>query len=1157
MAGEGVLSLHRTARAALAAGALLGMFWPRFAIASDDPADRLLRRAERLTVSVADDLLGQLSADGKTLYFVSNRNTTNQIFAQNIEDGRAKQLFDDDADVTWPRISPDGRLLLYISYRDQASGRLCVRALPEGGGRRCLDDAVVGLQAEWTDNHNIALVGRTSIEGELSVLDVRVGASLHSSPIFVRSLTSPTVSPDGRWLVYVPVARTTPSVGPAFAAHAAPALSVARLSSSDPPMAITVDLPGQTGQPVFARDGRSLYFVQFFVDSNHDGVVDASDHGVVFRVPISFPSDRPVLGAPEQLTETSANCEYPAPFKDRLIITCSEDESLDIYSLPLDGEVPAEWTAEALGAVEAEASSRAEEQLLVSRRLSRETTVLGRQRAMLSLALVHLEAEEFRAAEFYAHRLDASGDDAIRGVAKPLETLVVQRRASRRRDQGRMMEGFSAEAKKRLAALHAESAGSAMATMLTHLVKSEIADSIGDKTLARSELEAVVVDDTTPSPLIHAYYLTADALYRELDDREALFHACRALSSNRGLSPEDQLRYARAALRALVRGLSSVEARARLARPLVAPMAEEGELSFALEVTDLVVTIQDAHPPPSVVRGLTDLYARESRPGRRRALMGDAMRRAAAMGAEEVLEALATRDIQEVRRGTRERSSAERLYRRLLTGRAYLRASERRYDEASADFEAVARETGSLEAVVGAIDMHLKRGEMADAIARLYERPGAEPKVAHFAKAYLLARELPKLEGEAHAKAAAAAIQALQSSWSALKNQRIAQALFGALLHEEYLLTNDLGTAERANVHYLIALELMGQNPRFRAMILGELGILHADVGNFRIAVGYLLDRDKLPYSDNSEGLDAMLSEAQSLLHVGREGDAAALADRALGVIDRNPALARYRVLALDWAAVCHLAAGHFARALALYGEEIPLLAALPTPSADAMSMAERNRLVVRVARAAAAIGAGQPSVALADLDYVDTHLDTVGPALQWPHATREHVAETYRLIAAGLRANAYQALGLGDDEARAIETRLSILQKQREATHRSETAEAELLAWDDLALNASRRHDPALASKALTQALAIVDELRVHDLGMTGRPGLDTLRLAADLSTSMGATLEPTLTTRIASVSAELATRRDPELKAYQRWFEIYGTLLAPTAPLAPKPAP
>jgi hypothetical protein len=169
-------------------------------------------------------------------------------------------------------------------------------------------------------------------------------------------------------------------------------------------------------------------------------------------------------------------------------------------------------------------------------------------------------------------------------------------------------------------------------------------------------------------------------------------------------------------------------------------------------------------------------------------------------------------------------------------------------------------------------------------------------------------------------------------------------------------------------------------------------GFLHTDVGNYRIALGYLLERDKLPYSDNAEGLDVLLSKAQALLHVGRDGDAAAAGDAALAMIARNPALAPYRLLALDWAAVDNLAAGHFARALELYDKEMPLVDALRTPSA------ERNRIVARFSRAAAAVGAREPSRALADLDYVDKLLATqrrsrrssgrTRPPVTWPART-------------------------------------------------------------------------------------------------------------------------------------------------------------------------
>jgi hypothetical protein len=165
---------------------------------ADNVDDDDLRKLQRLTVGVADDLLGQLGSDGKTLYFVSNRNTTNQIFAQSMVDGRAQQLFDDGADVTWPRVSPDGRSLLYISFRESASGKLCVRRLPEGDARRCLHDLSSALQAEWIDHNRIALVSRESIKADLRILEVTIGSTLSARLLLNRNMTSPAVSPDGR-----------------------------------------------------------------------------------------------------------------------------------------------------------------------------------------------------------------------------------------------------------------------------------------------------------------------------------------------------------------------------------------------------------------------------------------------------------------------------------------------------------------------------------------------------------------------------------------------------------------------------------------------------------------------------------------------------------------------------------------------------------------------------------------------------------------------------------------------------------------------------------------------------------------------------------------------------------------------------------------------
>jgi hypothetical protein len=293
------------------------------------------------------------------------------------------------------------------------------------------------------------------------------------------------------------------------------------------------------------------------------------------------------------------------------------------------------------------------------------------------------------------------------------------------------------------------------------------------------------------------------------------------------------------------------------------------------------------------------------------------------------------------------------------------------------------------------------------------------------------------------------------------------------------------------------------------------------------------------------------VSKAQALLHVGRDGEAAAAADAAIAVIQREPSLAPYRLLALDWAAVSNLAAGRFARALAIYGQEIPLLDQERTAGAD------RNRLVARLSRAAAAIGAGEAARALPDLDYVDARVGDpkLAEELKWPHATAEHVVRAYRLIAAGLRASADRALGRLDAEARALETRLAILEERFGETSRPEIEREQMLVETQLATNAAGRHDAAAAGRWLGKAVAHADDLHARQFLATDRDPFDVIWLAAVLTVSMKTTLVPDLSKRIEAASAELTRRRDPALKIYSRWFEIYAPLVAPAAGAPPPP--
>ncbi|MCL2723558.1 MAG: hypothetical protein FWD69_03890 [Polyangiaceae bacterium] len=1116
--------------------------------AQDEEKDAL-RRPERLTVGVADQFLGQLAPDLKNLYFLSNRNTTNEIYTQNIDDGRARVLFDEGAEVTWPRVSPDGKSILYISYSERATGQLCVRNLPLGDDRRCLGGPAAPLLAEWIDGKQFVAVVRATIDGSLHVLTINVGSRLAPKPFFERDVTSPAVSPDGKWLVYVPLERSSKRIGSAFAARAAQYLEAVEIAHPGTPIKIELDVPGLTGQPAFSRDGKWLYFVQFFSDSNHDGVVDAGDNAVVFRVPIVLGAGpSPVTGAPKQVTDESWNCQYPAPAADRLIITCSRGQHLDLYSLPLDGQIPAEWSNDRIGLEIDLATTRAKLQLLYYERFTRATAVASRRFAMVRLIRLHLALEEFAAAEFYAQHIAALDDPESAALSKPLLVLIDHRKAVRQREQGRIVESFDEQARAHITALDQTAKGTSAAATFARIVRSEIADSIGDKTLARTELEAAPIAGKTPRSVLEAYYERADALYRSLDDREALVAACRRLAEHPELVVEDRLQYARAAVRAMVRGLPFADAGARLERERAAT-SDDSEMAFAIDLGRVLLTIKDSKPGPAVRTALIDMYDKQTRTDRRRAIMLDAVARATQYGADPIVEGLAERYVDSVGAANQERRRAERLYTQVIIGRAFRRRDAGRLDEALADFEAVAKRTGSLEAVVASIDLRLRKDDKSEIIRAEYEARRADggAAISDFVTAYLIARQLQTLEGDAHAEAVARALGALKSSWSELRKQCMPQALYGAIVHEEFLRTGQLASAERANTHYLVALELVNNNLRYKAMVLGQLGILHTQVGNYRIALGYLEDRDRLPYAENSGGFAVLMARARALLHVGKEKEAATQADEALAMLDKTPRLAKYRILALDRAALYNLAADRFTRALSLYDEELAML------EQDRSAEAPRNRFVVRLARAAAALGADQPARVGKDLDEVDRALadSAFAKSLTWTHAKNEQVVLSYRMLAAGLRARVAQKLGQLDAVARALETRRALLEEVAAKADRGEYVQMLALVEAQIADNALDRHDGARAATAIEKALAHADNMRERAKGKLDTNQLDILWLAAQMNAHAPKTID--LPKRLAeAIDAMIAQGSPLAFRSYQRWFEIYVTL---TGPLAKEP--
>ena len=216
--------------------------------------------------------------------------------------------------------------------------------------------------------------------------------------------------------------------------------------------------------------------------------------------------------------------------------------------------------------------------------------------------------------------------------------------------------------------------------------------------------------------------------------------------------------------------------------------------------------------------------------------------------------------------------------------------------------------------------------------------------------------------------------------------------------------------------------------------------------------------------------------------------------------------------------------------------EEIPLLDASRAGPRD-----ERNRIVTRVARAAAAVGANQPARALVDLDYVDKRLDDPTTGRDPPVATRNgracgsrlplHRQRTAREREPRARPLGRGGAGHGHAQGHPRRT-ISRGESRRDRARRNARGRAAGAEREPASRPSSRRR----------MARSRARECRGSSCARTRseRQGAARRALARRRAHHVdGGALVPDLQKRIETASTEMATRHEPSLQTYERWFE------------------
>ncbi|MCX7562651.1 S9 family peptidase [Xanthomonadaceae bacterium XH05] len=221
--------------------------------------------ARRLTSGSASAVSAQFSADGASLYFLSPRSGSMQVWRLPLNGGEAQPVTDYALDVGSYRVSPDGKqiALSFEVFTDCPDLACTSKKLAETAAKKSTgvlyERLFVRHWDTWKDGRRSQLFSATlDADGRASAEPVKVSVGIDgdvpSKPF--GGAEEYTWSPDSRSLVFsARIAGQSEPWSTNFDLYRVPA------DASAAPVNLTADNPAMDTSPVFRADGRVLYYL--------------------------------------------------------------------------------------------------------------------------------------------------------------------------------------------------------------------------------------------------------------------------------------------------------------------------------------------------------------------------------------------------------------------------------------------------------------------------------------------------------------------------------------------------------------------------------------------------------------------------------------------------------------------------------------------------------------------------------------------------------------------------------------------------------------------------------------------------------------------------------------------------------------------------------
>ena len=1052
MDAEGVLKRARSLRTQLFGVLMLGAFAllsVSTAAAEGDGASEVKKRRQtpallqptRVTIGNHNHFMGVLGPGARYLYYVTDEFNVYDLYIQSPVNSSGEPLFEAFGDIIWPAISPDGKEVAYIRYETDSRGDACRRRIKNNGKARsdreeCRDTDEADLQIYWRADGRLGVLLREKLHGDHVLLD---GAFEKDQERIDANVVGLAISPDERWVAYVPLSRLREEVGVSFANQtSAESIRVRRAFPGAKELGYAASLPGVSGYPVFSPDGAYLYFSQFLNDTNRDGVIDGEDNGVLFRVPFQGDGETPEFGKPRQLTNAQWNCHYPSIRETTMALTCSIRENIHIYLMPPSGTVPADWDRARIAREVERVHSPWNELVLRQHLLVSAPDDPERSAQLKALTKLHIDLREYEAAIHYAEqrgellRSDGQSD----WWSQLMIHLATHRRADRGLSRGRFSEEYVQESKGLAESLKSVATdGSADAIALRAVVLSRIYGDLGDKAAAAELLRSVDLASVTDPTVLDFAFQEFDRFYGLLTDEDTRLARLREVALHPASSVTEALRHSKRFVELVQRGRPQNE---RLTRLLDArkEVPDQTRLALALDVEIALQQLTEENVD-AVEQQLVALYTRIDNVHVRRYLVISALRAANREGVESLQHSLVELWVESAEQGDPDRQASAVLYRLVVLERAYGAFAAGDLETAASYFDKARRATDSLAGHVGWIETQLRMGSPERAAEYDTETDATE----RFVKAYWMARDLGAIESNKElAKVVEEAKELLDAAIDEAPHQPLMHLLLAHALHHRGMRLGERQDMALAVRHYLLALDLSKSRPRVRAPAHAGMALAQASLGNHRRALEDYEARFELPTISSEEKAALLFGYARSLFHVNQKDGAVEAAKKALAQIQSEAGAAegldRYEPFVLDRLALYQLDAERMKDSLVTQDALQRSLESHPAAASEVNEVKTKTRLataylVTEDPRSAlSAVTEGKARLEAADPlrpDDIDRRLRPV---------THEFVYEKgdFEVLLAGLGANAARQLDELEEARAAL-----LFRKQALDTHYAE----------------------------------------------------------------------------------------------------------------------